>query len=70
MAVRISCGVGCPKFNPQSEFISDEEKREFQGFKPMDTLHPEENGGSEADFAKQSACPTGFILLSTRQSLE
>ncbi len=32
------CGVGCPKFNPQSEFISDEEKREFQGFKPMGLL--------------------------------
>ena len=35
-----------PKWNPQSEVISDE---------PMDILHPEENGGSEADFAEQSA---------------
>jgi len=32
MAVRISCGVGFPKWNPQSEFTSDEKKQEFQGF--------------------------------------
>ena len=38
---------------PQLE--SHGEKLKFQGFSPMDTLHPEENGGSEADFAKQSA---------------
>ena len=32
MAVRISCGVGFPNWNPQSEFISDEEKQEFQDY--------------------------------------
>ena len=39
--VKMRKGLGneaCPKFNPQSEFISDEEKREFQGFKPMGLL--------------------------------
>jgi len=29
--------------------------RSFKAFEPMDILHPEENGGSEADFAEQSA---------------
>ena len=36
MAVRISCGVGRPKFNPQSAFTSDEEKAKFQGYLPME----------------------------------
>ena len=44
-----------PKWNPQSEFISDEEKQEFQGSPPLDTLHPEENGDAVGGFAKQSA---------------
>ena len=48
MAARISCGVGFPKWNPQSEFISDEENSKFQGiFMPMDTLHPEETGAAK-----------------------
>ena len=48
MAARISCGVGFPKWNPQSEFTSDEENSTFQGiFMPMDTLHPEETGAAK-----------------------
>ena len=42
-------------WNPQSEFISDEKKQEFQGSPPLDTLHPEENGDAVGGFAKQSA---------------
>ena len=58
MAVRMSCGVEFPNWNPQSEFISDEENSEFQGiFMPMDTLHPEENGDAAGGFAQQSAWP-------------
>ena len=39
---------GFPKFNPQSEFTSDEENSTFQGiFMPMDTLHPEETGAAK-----------------------
>ena len=49
MAVRISCGVGFPKWNPKGKSGS------FNAFEPMDILHPEENGGSKADFAEQSA---------------
>lgn len=30
-------------------------KRSFEAFELMDTLHPEENGDSEAGFAEQSA---------------
>ena len=38
----------CPKWNPQSEFTSDEENSTFQGiFMPMDTLHPEETGAAK-----------------------
>ena len=48
MAARISCGVGFPKWNPQSEFTSDEENSTFQGiFMPMDTLHPKETGAAK-----------------------
>ena len=37
MAARISCGVGFPKWNPQSKFTSDEENSTFQGiFMPME----------------------------------
>jgi len=38
-----------PKWNPKGKSGS------FNAFEPMDILHPEENGGSKADFAEQSA---------------
>ena len=49
---------GCPHFFAVCSFptgIPWGKTGSFKAFMPMDTLHPEENGGGEADFAKQSA---------------
>lgn len=37
------------------EFTSDEGKVEVSRLLPMDTPHPEDNGGAIGDFAEQSA---------------
>ena len=66
MAARISCGVGFPKWNPQSEFTSDEENSTFQGiFMPMDTLHPEETGAAKLTLQSKVLDPMAlyFCLL-------
>lgn len=42
-------------WNPQSEFTSNEGKVEVSRLLPLDTLHPEDNGGAIGGFAEQSA---------------
>ena len=51
-----------PKWNPQSEFISDEEKQEFQGSPPLDTLHPEETGAAKLTLQSKVLDPTALYF--------
>ncbi len=43
----------CPKWNPQSEFTSDEDKS--QSFKILELCTPKRNGDTGGGFVKQSA---------------
>ena len=45
-----------PKWNPKGK------SRSFNAFEPMDILHPEENGGSKADFTEQVLDPTALYF--------
>ena len=62
-------GVMFPNWNPQSEFISDEEKQEFPGFLADGTQHPEEMGAAKLTLHCK-VLEQCFILLFVRQSLK
>ena len=62
-------GVMFPNWNPQSEFISDEEKQEFPGFLADGTQHPEETGAAKLTLHCK-VLEQCFILPFVRQSLK
>ena len=57
-----------PNWNPQPEFISGEEKQEFQEFLTDGTQHPEETGSAKLTL-RSKVLDQGFILLFTRQRI-